>query len=344
MRYRKLGRTKLRVSEIGFGCGNVGGLMIRGSHEDQIQGVNRAIELGINYFDTAQRYGNGLSETNLGQVLHELQPKDVIVATKVRIQHEDLLDIRSAVQRSLKKSLSRLNRRSVDVFQLHTQVALTRGGLRPETLGVDDVIGAGGVADAFDEVRQQGLVSFIGFTGLGEPEALHKVIASGRFDVVQTYYNLLNPSAGFSVPTKFVGTNFQQLIQKASEQNMGIVGIRVLAGGALGGAVARQGYAASNLGRALTKGSDYEVDVERIRKIRFLVSGEIRSLPEAGIRFVLMNKDVSIVLVGFSNTDQIEEAAGGSIKGPLPKNLIDELQDLWATDFGKKTMRRCSAS
>jgi L-galactose dehydrogenase/L-glyceraldehyde 3-phosphate reductase len=335
MRYRELGKTHLRVSEIGFGCGNVGGLMIRGSHKEQIQGVRRAIELGINYFDTAQRYGNGLSETNLGQVLHELQPKDVIVATKVRIRHEDLVDIRSAVQRSLKQSLRRLHRRSVDVFQLHTQVALTRGDLRPETLGVEDVLGAGGVADAFDEARQQGLVSFIGFTGLGEPAALHKVIASERFDVVQTYYNLLNPSAGLFVPSKFVGTNFQLLIQKASEKNMGIVGIRVLAGGALGGAVARQGHAASSLGRALTNGSDYEADVERVRTLRFLVSDGIRSLPEAGIKFVLMNNDVSTVLVGFSNTDQIDEAAGCSVQDPFPRHMIDELQDLWTTDFGK---------
>jgi L-galactose dehydrogenase/L-glyceraldehyde 3-phosphate reductase len=335
MRYRELGRTNLRVSEIGFGCGNVGGLMIRASPEEQIQGVSRAIELGINYFDTAQRYGNGLSETNLGQVLHELQPKDVIVATKVRIRHEDLVDIRSAVQRSLKRSLRRLHRESIDIFQLHTQVALTRGGLRPDTLGVEDVLGTGGVADAFDEARRQGLVSFIGFTGLGEPAALHKVIASGRFDVVQTYYNLLNPSAGFSVPKKFVGTNFQLLIQKASEKNMGIVGIRVLAGGALGGAMARQGHAASNLGRALTKGSDYAADVERVRTLRFLVSDGIRNLPEAGIKFVLMNKDVSTVLVGYSNNDQIEEAAGCSVKDPFPKHMIDELQDLWATDFGK---------
>jgi L-galactose dehydrogenase/L-glyceraldehyde 3-phosphate reductase len=116
---------------------------------------------------------------------------------------------------------------------------------------------------------------------------------------------------------------------------MGIVGIRVLAGGALGGAVARQGHAASSLGRALTNGSDYEVDVERVRTLRFLVSDGIRSLPEAGIKFVLMNNDVSTVLVGFSNTDQIDEAAGCSIQDPFPRQMIDELKDLWATDFGK---------
>ncbi len=68
MEYRVLGRTGIRVSEIGFGCGNVGGLMVRGSHDEQVEAVSRALELGIDYFDTAPSYGDGRSETNLGRV------------------------------------------------------------------------------------------------------------------------------------------------------------------------------------------------------------------------------------------------------------------------------------
>ena len=79
VKYRTLGRTGLEVSEIGFGCGNVGGLMIRGSEQEQIEAVSRALELGINYFDTAPLYGNGQSETNLGKVLTELMPTGPIV-------------------------------------------------------------------------------------------------------------------------------------------------------------------------------------------------------------------------------------------------------------------------
>ncbi|MFH0896678.1 MAG: aldo/keto reductase [Candidatus Bathyarchaeota archaeon] len=279
MRYRELGRTKLRVSEIGFGCGNVGGLMIRGSHEEQVQGVSRAIELGINYFDTASSYGDGLSETNLGRVLNELQPKDVIVATKVGLRTEDLSDIRGAFRKSLERSLSRLHRGSIDVFQLHTQLAVLREGVRQGMLSIEDVLGAGGVADVFDEACSQGLIRFSGFTGLGETDALHKVIASGRFDVVQVYYNLLNPSAGFPIPKGFVGNDFKLLIRKASEKRMGVVVIRVLAGGALGGEVVRQGYAAPSLGSAMTEGADYQADKIRAGKLQFLVSGEIQSSP-----------------------------------------------------------------
>ena len=68
MEYRVLGRTALRVSALAFGCGDVGGLMVRGAPADRERGVARAIELGINYFDTAPSYGAGESEKNLGQV------------------------------------------------------------------------------------------------------------------------------------------------------------------------------------------------------------------------------------------------------------------------------------
>ena len=74
MEYRTLGRTGIRVPAVGFGCGNVGGLMIRGTHEVQVHAVQHAIGLGIDYFDTAAAYGDGQSETHLGAVLAELRP------------------------------------------------------------------------------------------------------------------------------------------------------------------------------------------------------------------------------------------------------------------------------
>lgn len=210
---------------------------------------------------------------------------------------------------------------------------MAHGRSRPGTLGVEDVLGVGGVADAFDEAQSQGFIHFSGFTGLGETEALHQIIDSGRFDVVQVYYNLLNPSAGFPVPARFVGNDFKLLIRKASEKKMGVAAIRVLAGGALGGEAARKGYASPVPGD-LIEGTDYESDVNRAKKLSFLIAGEIHSLPQAGIRFALMSREISTVLVGFSNLNQIEEVARCSVKEPFPKNLIEKLQGLWATDFG----------
>lgn len=336
MNYRVLGRTGLRVSEIGFGCGNVGGMFIRGSHQEQLEAVTRALELGVNYFDTAPLYGDGRSETNLGQVLAELRPQ-VTVATKVRLLGDDLKDIRGVVQRSLEASLNRLRRNSVDVLQLHTQVSMERGGAGwQQAVGLKDVLGKDGVADAFDAAYSQGLVQSLGFTGLGETSALQQVIDSGRFDLVQIYYSLLNPSAGLAVPPGFKGHDFRQLIDLAVDRDMGVLAIRVLAAGALGGAAARTGLAAPTVRGPMVPGAEYEADEARAKTLGFLVVGDVTSLPQAAVRFALMHHGVSTVLVGFSNLGQIEEAAACSGKAPLPRLAIERLRKLWASDFGSR--------
>jgi aryl-alcohol dehydrogenase-like predicted oxidoreductase len=332
MKYRVLGKTGLMVSEIGFGCGNIGGLMVRAPLEERLAAANRAMELGINYFDTAAAYGNGQSEKNLGEVL-ALMKRTVTVATKFGIGREDLGDIKGAVRRSLEASLKRLNRGSVDIFQLHTPV-FKRDGDTSRGIDLKSVLGSGGVADALDELRSEGLVRFIGFTGLGETEASHQMIESNRFDLCQAYYNLLNPSAGLSVPKNFNSQNFGRLIEKAARKGMGVAAIRVLAGGALGGAISRAGYAAPTVGGALVSGSEYQIDRNRASKLGFLLKADIDNLSQAGIRFVLGQPDVSIVLVGFSDVSQIEEAELCSDRGPLAGSDVEQLQKLWTINFG----------
>src|SRR6185312_10195000 len=85
MEMRKFGRTGMQVSVLGFGCGAVGGLMVRGDTRDQERTIARAIDAGVNYFDTAVQYGNGESEKNLGRILQTLKPANAIVGTKVRL-------------------------------------------------------------------------------------------------------------------------------------------------------------------------------------------------------------------------------------------------------------------
>jgi L-galactose dehydrogenase/L-glyceraldehyde 3-phosphate reductase len=330
MKYRIMGRTGLDVSEVGFGCGNIGGLMIRSSHEEQIKAVELAIELGINYFDTAPSYGNGKSETNLGKVLSELDP-NIILASKVRLTLEQLDDIPDAVERSVEGSLNRLQRDYVDVLQLHSRIALSRDSSEwPQALSIMDVLGENGVADAFDRLRRRGKTRFIGFTGLGETTALHKVIESKRFDVVQAYFNLLNPSAGHRVPDEFRGYNFKQLINKASEGGIGVAAIRVMAAGAVGGDGSRKGYAAPLVRGPMVLGGEYKRNQVRSSRLDFLVQGEIPSLPQAALKFVLMHSGVSTALVGFSNLNQIKEAAETTEFNHLPQSHVVKLQDLWS--------------
>src|SRR2546422_6824167 len=106
MEMRTFGRSGMRVSILGFGCGAVGGLMVRGQPADQERAVARAVEAGIDFFDTAPGYGDGRSETNLGRVLARLRPK-ITLATKVMIRPEERSDIAGAVARSLEASLRR---------------------------------------------------------------------------------------------------------------------------------------------------------------------------------------------------------------------------------------------
>src|SRR5512144_1024522 len=99
MERRKLGRTGLQLSALGFGCGNVGGLMVRGTPADQERAIARATELGINYFDTAPIYGDTLSEQNLGRALRAARG-EVVVGTKFRLPVVERGSIGSAIERS----------------------------------------------------------------------------------------------------------------------------------------------------------------------------------------------------------------------------------------------------
>ena len=326
MNYRTLGRTGLSVSEIGFGCGNVGGLMIRGKHADQVKAVARAMELGINYFDTASQYGAGQSETNLGRVLNELDAQ-VYVGTKYRLETEDNADIKGGVIRSVDASLARMAREQVDLIQLHNRVSPQRD-LAGGTLSVEDVLGE--VVEATEMLRAQGKVRFWGLTGVGVTESLHRVIDSGALYSVQTVYNLLNASAGADVASGFDMPDYKRLIDRANAAGMGVVAIRVLAAGALSGVAERDPVAAPSVA-PIGSGRDYQQDFDRSAGFRFLVSeGYTDDLVEASVRFALSNPGVSTVLVGYSNMDHLEQSVRFADKGPLPSEALDKFPQVWS--------------
>src|SRR3569833_1768554 len=114
MLLRVFGRSGMRLSVLGFGCGAVGGLMVRGDATDQERTVARAIDAGVNYFDTAVQYGNGESEKNLGRILQKLKPPNVVIGTKVRLPRSEFSRISDAVASSLEASLRRLRLERVD--------------------------------------------------------------------------------------------------------------------------------------------------------------------------------------------------------------------------------------
>jgi aryl-alcohol dehydrogenase-like predicted oxidoreductase len=128
MEMRVFGRTGMQLSVLGFGCGAVGGLMVRGDPLDQERTIARAIAACVNYFDTAVQYGNGESEKNLGRVLQRLTPANVAVGTKVRLPSSEFGRIANAVAKSLEGSLVRLCLERVDIFHLHNAITETGGG------------------------------------------------------------------------------------------------------------------------------------------------------------------------------------------------------------------------
>ena len=325
MKYRPLGSTGIQVSEIGFGCGNVGGLMIRGDHAEQVKAVARAMELGINYFDTAPSYGDGESETNLGRVLNELSVDDVYVGTKFRVTTHEPGRIKDNVIASVEESLTRLQREQVDLMQMHNHVASMSedGSVSPEE-ALSEVV------DALTELRGQGKVRFWGMTAVGETEALHRVIDSAALNCVQSVYNLVNPSAGTDVPSGFDMPDYGNLIGRASTNGMGVLVIRVLAAGALTGDATRHPVAVPAVD-PIGSGRDYGQDLSRADDFRFLVQeGHVDSLVEASLRFALANTGVSSVLVGYSSLEHLEQAVSYAAKGPLPPEAMARLPEVWA--------------
>ena len=324
MDYRPLGNTGLNVSEISFGCGNVGGLMIRGDHRQQVEAVARAMELGINYFDTAPSYGDGQSETNLGRVLKELSA-DVYVGTKFRVTTHEPGRIKGNVIASVDESLSRMQRDQIDLMQMHNHVAATAegGSVTPEE-ALDEVV------DALRELRDQGKVRFFGMTAVGETVPLHRIIESGMLNSVQSVYNLVNPSAGTSVPSGFDMPDYGNLIGLASANGMGVLVIRVLAAGALSGAATRHPVAVPTVA-PIGSSRDYSQDQARADGFRFLEQeGYVGSLVEASLRFVLGNAGVSSVLVGYSSLEHLEQAVEYAAKGSLPAEAMARLPEVWA--------------
>ena len=177
MEMRVFGRTGMQLSVLGFGCGAVGGLMVRGDALDQERTVARAIAAGVNYFDTAVQYGNGEFEKNLGRVLHNLKASDVVVGTKVRLLSAEFGCIEDAVATSLEGSLARLRRDYVDIFHLHN--AITEAG-GEEALSVQQVVDDVGRRSSACATRVR---SFPRVTAIGDTMALHQVIDARVFDI-----------------------------------------------------------------------------------------------------------------------------------------------------------------
>lgn len=314
MNYRILGCTGLSVSEVGFGGAGVGHVWGTTTDAECLGAVRRAVGLGINFFDTSPMYGGGRSEENIGQGLEGLRNR-VYIATKVRLQtEEDLADMGGAVRRSVEQSLRRLRTDRVDVLQIHHQLG-PEGGKYLAAVGPPPRYAhrltresALELGWAMERMVQEGKARFLGITAWdGHPEVIEPLLASGVFHTAQILYNLLNQTAALAPPDGFDDVNQGQAIPVARRNNIGIIGIRAHAAGAL----------ADRLDREVAPDSQVARDFARSRKLSFLKQGPYATLSQVALRYCLDNPHIATVVPGVKNVAELEENAACSDLPPL---------------------------
>ena len=324
MRYRRLGRTGLVVSEIGLGGGGIGHVWGETTDDEIAETIAFAMAEGINFYDVAPSYGDGAAERNLGRALLEAREgrgHDMLVATKVSLSEDDLADIPTAVERGIHESLERLRRARVDLFQLHNTITPNRGDYR-RSISVDDAMLA---VETLQRLRQDGLTRCVGITGMGEAASVRTVMRTGSLDTVQCYYNLLNDSNARPLPEGSSLHDHGQLLPLAEELGIGVIGIRNLAAGAL----------SDSVDRTVPPDSLVAVDFRRARTLGFLERDGV-PLSRWSARFALQQAAVSTVVPGVKNRAELEDQIAAIDLDDLSDADLVTLDTLRADDFGER--------
>ena len=320
MEYVDLGRTGLRVSRAGFGGGGIGQVWGPTTVEESVRAIHRALELGINFFDVAPGYGDGKAEEVLGIAL-EGRRDEAIVATKVRLRAEGMDDVAGEVARSVENSLRRLRMDSVDVLHVHNRFTERRGEVT-DSLSADDALGP--VLEAYRTMQQEGKTRFIGVSAMDHHiPTMHRILGSGEYDTVLAYYNLLNTTAQEPAPAGVSLIDQGQIIPLARSENMGILGIRSHAAGAL----------TPQVDRSVAPGTLLAQDEASARTLSFLTSGPIKTLSQAAMVFSMMNRDIHTTVPGVKNVAEIEEIAACADLPPIPEEHLARLGELYKADF-----------
>jgi L-galactose dehydrogenase/L-glyceraldehyde 3-phosphate reductase len=247
------------------------------------------------------------------------------ISTKFRLDLESGEDLETQLRRSIETSLTRLGLSKVPLLQLHNAVQPTRSG---QMIGLDEVIGKGGIADLLNKVRVDGLCDHIGFTALGDPASVIKVVESGRMDTAQVYYNLLNPTAGLDTAGGLKVQDFSGLLNACRKYEVGVFNIRVFAAGVL--------VTDERHGREIpiTSEGDMDVETKRAAAIHAVLGDDLGSKAKRAIRFSLANPDISTVVFGAAEMAHMIDALKATKLGPLPQAALSRVQAVWDGNFG----------
>lgn len=297
MQLRRFGRTGLNVSEIGLG-----GLFLNSESRDTgIQIIHRALELGVNFFDTAPQYQRGLSESLLGEALAG-RKEPHFVCTKLGTLPDGFDFSYDMCMRCFEGSLKRLQRDRVDVLLIHDPDRDGGGSYHP-------VFGKGMALEACRKLKEQGLVTAIGMGSLWLDYQAH-CIDSGALDVVLTFnrYGLLWRDAQF------------QTFPFCRRHDVGVIQ----------GTPMHQGVLAFRHEEWIENPPAWMTVTEHaaLRKLYAIQERTGLSLPELALRFLLSNPQISTMIPGAANVEQLEANVAAVKRGPLPEEIHTEIEAL----------------
>ena len=300
MNYRTLGRTGLRVSEIGLGTVELGldyGMPIAGEHlrpseEQAARLLNRALDLGVTFIDTARAYG--ASEEVIGRALKGRRHEYVLATKLAPIIEEGQSDqaLADQVKASIAESLRLLQTDVIDLLQFHRSHV--------------EVVKRGRVLAAAREAQKAGAVRFIGASTYGVEEPM-AVLEDGGYDTLQVAYNLADRTLEAKV------------LPLAQRLGVGVIVRSVLLRGVLTHRHTRLPEQLADLRGAITR-------------LNELAGGETASLPELAYRFVLDSSAVAVALVGTAGLAELEEALGFAGNGGISAALASAIREIDVSD------------
>jgi aryl-alcohol dehydrogenase-like predicted oxidoreductase len=312
MHYRKFGKTSLTVSEIGFGGWAIGGIAMaagtpfgwgRTNDDESLASIRRARELGVTFFDTADSYGFGRSESLLGMVLSRTR-QDVVIATKVGVARDTEGRLRKDFSRehilhAVDGSLKRLRTDYIDVYQLHNPTL--------DELRRDDI------HEAMDRLQEAGKIRYWGIS-VTTPEEGIEVVQRGWGYALQVLYNALNQAPA------------AELLPLAKEKGYGIIARVPLASGLLTGKFRPDTtFPGDDVRQNFLTPKRLEEAIARVDEVKSIIGGTARALAEGALRFVLANDAVSTVIPGMRNIRQVEmNVAADEVR--IPQEIVDKLR------------------
>ena len=320
MNYRMFGKTGLKVSEIGYGAWGIGkGLWIGAADEESLKALHRAVDLGLNFVDTALAYGEGHSEALVGRVVKE-RSEPIYVATKVPPKNgvwpaRDGTPVAEAfpaehVINCIEESLRNLRLDSIDVQQFH--------------VWSDEWVGQGDWLEAIQKLKQQGKIRSFGVSiNDYQPENAIKLIETGVLDAVQVIYNIFeqNPE--------------EKLFPACERYNVGVIVRVALDEGGLTGKITPETTFDEGDFRASYFRDDRKQQVyDRVQRIVADLGISVDQLPETALRFVLSHPAVSTVIPGMRSVRNVERNCQLGDGQGLPKDVVRKLKvHRWDRNF-----------